>query len=210
VDEIVVVGGGGHAKVLIGILRKLSWHILGFTDPNPGVGSILGVPYLGDDDALRPLVAAHGHCRAVIGVGKTDTSSERMGLQSQIEALGFSLPVIISPTAVVNEEVEFGAGAAVFDAAVINSGTIIGPLCIVNTHSTVEHDCRLGDNVHVAPGVTLSGNVTIGDNCMVGAGSTVVHGMTICAGCLVGAGSAVVQDIRIPGTYAGNPAKRIR
>ena len=208
-DTVVVVGGGGHAKVLIGVLKKTPWYVLGYTDPRQGMGPILGVAYLGDDSLLPSLAAAHQGCRAVIGVGKTDASPARMRLQSDIGGLGFDLPVIASPAAVINEEVELGPGTVVFDGAVINSGTSMGMLCIVNTNSTVEHDCRLGDNVHVAPGATVSGGVTVGDHCMIGAGATVIHGITICSGCLVGAGAVVVRDIALPGTYVGNPARRL-
>jgi acetyltransferase-like isoleucine patch superfamily enzyme len=91
---------------------------------------------------------------------------------------------------------------------VINSGTKTGRGCIINTNSTVEHDCRLGDDVHVAPGAILSGGVTVGDQVMVGAGATVIQGVRIGPHCLVGAGSIVVRDLVEPGIYMGNPCKR--
>ena len=92
----------------------------------------------------------------------------------------------------------------------VNSGTVAGGLCILNTNSTVEHDCRLGDNVHVAPGATVSGGVTIADDCMIGAGSTIIQGVTVCPSCLIGAGSIVIKDLDIAGVYVGNPARRVR
>jgi sugar O-acyltransferase (sialic acid O-acetyltransferase NeuD family) len=209
VAEIVVIGGGGHAKVLISLLKKLGWEILGYTDEHDR-SSILGMPYLGDDSVLPGVLSSHRYCSAVIGLGKIDASSARVQLQREIRALGFDSPVVISPRAVVNEETELGVGTAVFDGAVVNSGTVTGGHCIVNTNSTVEHDCRLGENVHIAPGATVSGGVTIGDDCMIGAGSIVVQGVTVCPGCLVGAGATVVAGIDIPGVYVGNPARRIR
>jgi sugar O-acyltransferase (sialic acid O-acetyltransferase NeuD family) len=208
-DEIVVIGGGGHAKVLIAVLKKARRHVLGYTDPRD-VGLILGVAYLGADDVLPALLTAHPECQAVIGVGKIDGSPARMALQAQVGRLGFDFPVVVSPTAVVNEEVELGPGTAVFDGAIINSGSSIGSACILNTGSIIEHDCRLGDNVHVAPGAVLSGGVTIGDHCMVGVGATVSHGLRVAAGCLIGAGAVVIGNLEVAGTYAGNPAKRIR
>jgi UDP-perosamine 4-acetyltransferase len=206
--EIVVIGGGGHAKVLIAVLKKTPRHILGYTDPRDG-GPILGVAYLGGDDVLPGLRAAHPGCEAVIGVGKIDSSSARMGLQTQIGRLGFSFPAVVSSAAVVNEGVDLGPGTVVFDGVVVNSGASAGSACILNTGSIVEHDCRLGDNVHVAPGAVLSGGVTIGDDCMIGAGATVVHGVHVVPGCLVGAGAVVIGHVEVPGTYVGNPAKRI-
>ena len=208
-DKIVVIGGGGHAKVLVSVLKKLAWDVVGYTDPEER-GVILGVPRLGDDAVLTDLLRTHGRCEAIIGLGQIDTSPQRALLLERVEAMGFEVPVVVSPQAVVNDEVTLGPGTAVFDGAVVNSGTVTGRGCIVNTNSTLEHDCRLGDNVHVASGSTVSGGVTIGNNCMIGAGATVVQGVTICDDCLVGAGATVVRDIVVPGTYMGVPAERAR
>jgi sugar O-acyltransferase (sialic acid O-acetyltransferase NeuD family) len=205
VSEIVVIGGGGHAKVLISLLKKLEWSVLGYTDQRDR-GDILGGRYLGDDSDLGAILELHAGCAALVGVGKVDASDMRARLQRRAGALGFEVPAVASPRAVVNEGVELGAGTVVFDGAVVNSGATVGDLCILNTNCTVEHDCRLGENVHVAPGATLSGTTTIGDGCMIGAGATVIHGITICAGAVIGAGAVVVADITKPGVYAGNPA----
>lgn len=207
--EIVVIGGGGHARVLISLLKKLNWEIVGYTDGQDR-GLILGAPYLGDDAVLTGLLSTHQHCSAVVGLGKIDASAARAQLHREIRALGFDCPVVVSPRAVVNEEVELGAGTAVFDGAVVNSGTVAGSLCILNTNSTVEHDCRLGDNVHVAPGATVCGSVVIGNDCMIGSGSTIAQDATVCPSSLIGAGAIVVGDIDSPGVYVGNPARRIR
>lgn len=207
-DKIVVIGGGGHAKVLIGVLKKSMWEILGYTDAHDR-GDILGIPHIGDDGVLPEFLRKHEHCRAAVGLGKVDISSARNRLQQENQALGFVFPTIVSPAAVVNEEVELGPGTVVFDGAVVNSGAVIGKGCILNTSSTVEHDCRLGDNVHVAPGAVLSGGVTIGTDSMIGAGAVIIQGVTVCEGCLIGAGAIVLKDIVVPGTYVGNSAKRL-
>ena len=206
--EIVVVGGGGHAKVLIAVLKKLDWTVLGYTDQR-NLGLILGSRCLGDDAALGPILGEHEGCAAVIGVGKVDASSLRRRLHRQVLGLGFETPVVVSPSAVVNDEVVLGAGSVVIDGAVINSGARLGDLCIANSHSTVEHDCILGENVHIAPGAVLSGCAQIGDDCMVGAGATVIQGVKVCTGCVIGAGAVVIADIAEAGVYVGNPARRI-
>lgn len=208
-ERIVVIGGGGHAKVLISVLRKIPWDVVGYTDPQDR-GVILGVPYLGDDGVLREFARTDARYWGILGLGKLDTSSGRTHLQEEIEGLGFEFPVIVSPEAVVNDEVELGRGTTVFDGVVVNSGTVTGRTCIINTNSTVEHDCRLGDDVHIGPGATVSGGVTVESNCMIGAGANVIQGLSICPGCLIGAGATVIRDIDIPGVYGGNPANRIR
>jgi sugar O-acyltransferase (sialic acid O-acetyltransferase NeuD family) len=208
--EIVVVGGGGHGKVLISLLKKKTGcRILGYVDPHDR-GTVLAVPWLGDDAVLPVLLRRHSQCQAAIGVGRVDASSKRgYGLLARLEEMGFIVPAIVSPTAVVNEDVVLGAGSVVFDGAVVNSGTVTGRGCIMNTNCTVEHDCFLGYNVHIAPGSVLSGGVILGDNCMVGVGATIVQGVRIVADCLVGAGAVVVKDLDEPGMYVGNPARKL-
>lgn len=204
----MVVGGGGHAKVVIAALKQSGHHILGYTDQEDR-GAILSAPYLGTDAGLANILRAQGRCAAVVGVGKTDLAPRRMAIQSDVETLGFEFPVIVSRHAVVNEGVRLGPGTVVLDGVVVNSGTEVGRACILNTNSTVDHDCRLGDNVHVAPGATLSGGVVVGDNCMIGTGSSIIQGVRLCVDCVIGAGATVVNDVTAPGTYVGTPARRL-
>ncbi len=195
--------------MLISVIRKLPWTIAGYVDPRD-VGPVLGVPYAGIDDELPILLARHPGCAAAMGVGKVDASARRAEIQATAEALGYRFPTFASPDAVVNGEVELGAGTVVFDGAVVNPGVATGPICIVNTNATVEHDCRLGTNVHIGPGATVSGGVRIGDHTFVGAGAVIIHGVRIVAGCLIGAGTVVTDDLTEPGTYVGSPARKIR
>jgi UDP-perosamine 4-acetyltransferase len=191
------------------VLKKLGWAVAGYTDYGDA-GLILGAPWLGTDEVLAGLVAERPSRAALIGIGKVDTRSLRAEAQRRVERLGFILPAVVSPDAVVNEAVTLGAGTTVFDGSVVNSGAVIGDGCILNTGSIVEHDCILGHDVHVAPGATVSGGSRVGDHSMIGAGATVIHGVDICAGCLIGAGSVVTGDLTEPGVYGGAPARRIR
>lgn len=207
--RILTVGGGGHAKVVLGLLRRLPFEIVGYTD---GVdqGQILGVPWIGTDSKLPDLLVNSEVRQAALGVGKVDASHSRQLLGREIAAMGFHFPVVVSPAAIVNQEVVLGAGSVVCDGAVVNVGTSVGDFCIVNSNSVVEHDCRLGDNVHIAPGALLSGTAEVGDDCMIGVGATVLHRVRICGGTLIGAGSLVLRDITSPGVYAGNPLRRLQ
>ncbi len=208
--KIVVVGGGGHAKVLISVLRKLgTFDLVGYTDMQDR-GILLGVPFLGTDDVLRDLKKAHGSLAGVIGLGSVRVSDKRKQLWNMLIQGGLDLPAIVSPHAVVNEDVSIGGGTVVLDGAVINSGSRIGRNCVINTNSTVEHDCEIADHAHVASGATLGGGVKVGENSMVGAGATVIQGVSICPGCMVGAGAVVIKDIWEPGIYVGNPARELR
>jgi UDP-perosamine 4-acetyltransferase len=209
-DSIVVVGGGGHAKVLIGILRKLKRHnILGYTDPRDN-GTLHGAPYLGTDLELTALAARHGKLNAVLALGQVGLGKARCELWSRLPLSVLLFPPIVSPGAIVNEEALLGEGAVVMDGAVINIDVRVGRGVIVNTNSTIEHDAVLSDWVHVSPGATICGGATVGSHSMIGAGATVIEGITIADCCMVGAGATVVHDLSKEGVYVGSPARRIK
>jgi sugar O-acyltransferase (sialic acid O-acetyltransferase NeuD family) len=208
--EIVVVGGGGHAKVVISILRKLGRHrILGYTDLKDN-GALAGVPHLGSDHELAALAAASEALNVVVALGQVGLGERRHQLWMRVRSPALSFPSIVSPDAIVNEGVSVGEGVVVMDGAVISSGATIGRGAIVNTNSTIEHGVVLADWVHVASGATICGDVAVGCFSMIGAGATVIEGTEIVAGCIVGAGATVVNDLTEPGVYVGSPARRIK
>ncbi|MDO8505868.1 MAG: acetyltransferase [bacterium] len=208
-EKIVIIGGGGHAKVIASILKRLGiFKILGYTD-NENRGVLLGSPYLGTDGVLSKLKIQYKNCAAVLGVGYLGKGDLRERLIPRLVALRFTMPAIISPNAVVNEDVEIGEGSVVMGGVIMNSGTRIGRYAIINTHASIDHDCAVGDFVHIAPGVTLSGGVKVGARSLVGVGATVVQYKTIGERCIIGAGAVVTKDCFESGTYLGMPAKMI-
>ncbi len=204
--KIVVIGGGGHAKVIITILKRLNTFIIcGYTD-NEDKGDLLGIPYLGNDEKLGGLFLSGVRC-AVIGIGQIKSSATRKQIFNNLISIGFELPVIIAPSAIVNEYVSIGKGTVLMDGVIINTGTKIGEACIINTKASIDHDCKIGNFTHIAPGVTLSGDVRIGDNVLIGTGASVVQSRKIADNSIVAAGSAVTSFILTPGTYIGVPAR---
>jgi sugar O-acyltransferase (sialic acid O-acetyltransferase NeuD family) len=209
-EAIVVIGGGGHAKVVVSILRKQKrYRILGYSDPQDR-GVMAGVPYLGSDHELIGIAAGPEGLNAVLAVGQVGLGERRFALWTQLQSLNLIFPPIISPHAVVNEEVTIAEGAVVMDGTVINSGASVGRGAIANSNCTIEHDVVLREWVHVAPGATISGGAHVGRFSMVGAGATVIEGVKIADGCMVGAGAVVVDDLIEPGVYVGTPARRIK
>jgi sugar O-acyltransferase (sialic acid O-acetyltransferase NeuD family) len=208
-SEFIVIGGGGHARVVISILRKLKEHsVLGYTDGTDR-GSVMGAPYLGPDSSLPSMISGLRQPLAVLGVGQIGLGRARQELWDKLVACKVHFPSVLSPDAIVNPSVTGGEAATVMDGAVINCGVALGRGVIVNTNSTIEHDTVLGDWVHVAPGATVCGEVTIGPYSMIGAGATVIEGKKIAPCCVVGAGATVVHDLTEPGIYVGSPARRI-
>lgn len=207
---LIIVGGGGHAKVVIGTLKKLKmYQLLGYTDLKDK-GTVLGVSYLGSDLELADLATKHRRLTAALGVGQIGLGRLRSELWTRLQPLSLQFSPIVSPDAIVNEDVSVDDGAVIMDGAVVNYGTTLGLGAIVSTNSTVEHDAVIGSWSHIAPGATICGDVRVGDYSMVGAGATVIEGRKIAPCCIVGAGATVIKDLTEPGVYVGNPARRIR
>jgi UDP-perosamine 4-acetyltransferase len=203
--KIVVVGGGGHAKVVIEVLLAAGWEVVGFTDAGTPAGQAFGaVPCLGGDGAL-PAVRAAGVETAIIALGDNGLRSR---LAAAARGLGFALGNAVHPRACLSPSVQLGEGIAVMAGAVINAATAIGDGSIVNTGATVDHDNRIGAFVHIAPGSHLAGYVTVGDGALVGVGATVGRGRPLSIGerAVVGSGSVVIYDVPAGATVVGNPA----
>lgn len=208
-ENIVIIGGGGHTKVLISTIKKNNtYSIIGYTD-NINQGDILGVKYLGGDNILSELFNA-GTINAALGVGQVQLTRKRFEIIEKIKRIGFRFPQIISKNAIINESVLIGEGSQIFDGVIINSDSSIGDFTILNTNSTVEHDCQIGNYCHIATGAVLSGGIKLGDFCMVGSNAVLVQYREIVENSMIGAGAVVNRDIEVPGIYAGVPARKIR
>jgi sugar O-acyltransferase (sialic acid O-acetyltransferase NeuD family) len=203
----MIIGGGGHAKVVATLLKKHGdWNPIGYTDTT-NHGPLLGLPYLGTDDIIPELMRSHRMKNAVLGLGMVDLSKHRAEVIRKIKNFGLILPAIFSPQSIINESTVVGEGSLIMDGAILQPGVHIGCYSIINTGVVLDHDCTIGDQVHIAPGVSLSGGVKLGDNVLVGTGASIVQGLIVSDNVLVGAGAVVASDIQMPGTYVGVPAK---
>ncbi len=207
-EPVIVLGAGGHAKVLVDTLRRLAAEIVALVDAAPGgPGSVLGVPVLrGEETVLR---RDPEKIRLVNGIGSTGSTRKRAGVYQKFRERGYRFAAVVHPAAVVAGEVTIGEGVQIMAGAVIQPGCSIGADTIVNTGATVDHDCRIGDHVHIAPGATLSGGVVVGDGVHIGAGATVIQGVRLGAGSIVGAGAVVLKDVAAAATVVGVPAKEV-
>jgi len=209
VGKIVVVGGGGHAAVLIDLLKGLrGFTVIGYTD-NADRGKIFGVPYVGSDSALAALKKKHRKLAGALGIGKVAAHDKRIGIFANMRDAGLTLPAIVSPRAYVSKHAELAEGVVVMAGAVVQPRAKIGFGSIINTGAMVDHDCIIGIDVHVAPGAALSGAACVGDHCLIGVGSALVHAVKVGARCVVGAGAAVAEDCLEQGKYLGVPARKV-
>lgn len=200
---VVIIGGGGHAKVVIESLRASGHAVAAIVDADPTPREVLGVPVVGDDLKL-PALKEQGLSQLFVAIGD-NRLREKLGRKAQ--GLGFVLVNAIHPSAVISPSAKLGEGVAVMAGVAINADTDIGDLAIINTGAVVDHDGRLGVACHLGPACALAGGVTIGDRAFLGVGTRAIPGVTIGADTTVGAGGVVVRDLPEAVLAIGVPAK---
>lgn len=210
-EKIILIAGGGHCKVIIdAILKGKQYEIEGIVDPNIAIGKkILNIPVIANDDNLSDIYnrGIKNAFIAVGSIGNFSTIKRREEIHQQLKKIGFNLPAIVHPSAIIAKECSLDEGVFVAAGAVVNPGTRVGRNVIINTLSSVDHDCQIADLVHIAPRTTLSGEVTIGKFTHIGVGTVVNQGINIGCNCLIGSGSVVVKDINDNSKAFGNPCK---
>ncbi|WNL38491.1 acetyltransferase [Halomonas sp. PAMB 3232] len=193
---VILLGAGGHAKVVLDLLRFTGRTVIGVCDPilehKPG-GLWRGIPVLGGDNDLLSHVA--DTVELANGVGSLPGQSTRHNLHERIIALGYRFATLVHPSAVLSESAILGRGAQVMAGCVVQADVQIGEGTLVNTAAHIDHDCQLGRHVHIAPGAVLSGGIRIADNVHVGPNVTIIQGVTIGTGAIIGAGTTVLHDL---------------
>jgi len=201
---IIILGAGGHAKVVADILLSQGREVAGYLDDNPASWNTkpLNIPVLGSTDAFAEL-AIEG---IVIGIG-ANTIRQRLAAQ-----LGEDTPWCnaVHPQAIIAKSVKLGVGVVVAAGAIINPDTVIGDHVIINTAASVDHDCEIKAFCHIAPGTHLGGGVKVGQGTLIGIGATVHPYCTIGRNVIVGAGAVVVDDIPDDVTVVGVPARPLK
>lgn len=203
-EQIILIGGGGHARSVADSIRGLGkYEITGIIDRQPRKGEMSdGIPFIGADDDLQEIYDAGVH-HAFVAIGYMGRGHVREHIYENLKQIGFYIPYIADPSAVLAGNVKLGEGAYIGKRAVVNANADIGKLCIVNTGAIVEHDSQIGEFSHVAVGSVLCGQVRVGKGCLVGAGATVIQETFIGDGAIIGAGVTVRHNIEMGQTYYG-------
>ena len=202
--RIIVWGGGGHGHVVIDILRTLGgWSLAGVVDSvNPPGTLIMGVPVVGDADRL-PELRAQGIDNIVVAIGDC---AARAQMLRRARALDFQTPALIHPSCIVYPSAVIGPACVLCAASIVGAQTSLGDGVILNTRSLVDHDNRIGDCAHVAPGAVVCGFVSVGRETWIGAGAVVRDHLAIGDRVMIGAGAVVLKNVPDGQTVFGNPA----
>jgi UDP-perosamine 4-acetyltransferase len=206
--SLILLGTGGHAKVLLDTLVHQSHNILGITSPNSNFfnnDDLFNIPIIGDDDEI--FYYGTNSIYLVNGVGMMPGKNTRCKLYEKFKKQGYTFARVIHPSTILATDVELSAGVQIMAGSVIQNGVVIGENSIINTRVAIDHDSYIGKHVHLAPGATISGGVTIGEGTFVGAGSTIIQGIHISDHCIVAAGSVVTQNVPAGATVMGIPAR---
>ncbi len=206
---ILIMGAGGHGRVVAEAISASGQEVAGFLDPALSLQgtTIEGVTVLGDDTILAdwpPEKAA-----IAIGIGSTARTDARKAIYDRAKHQGYAIPVIIHPAAMVSVSAELSEGVQIMAGAIIQCRARIGENTICNSGTIIEHDCQIGRDCHVAPGVVLSGAVKVGEGSHIGTGAVVIQGVCIGRNVTVGAGAVVIRDVGDGETVVGNPARKL-
>lgn len=209
-EDILLIGGGGHCKSVIDTLTMTNnFNIIGIIDTKDKVGNkINSIDVIGEDKDLQKYYET-GIRYAFVTTGSIGDTSLRKKLIGKVVAAGFEIPVIIDPSAIVSKFSSIKSGTFIGKGVIINSHTEVGAYSIINSGAIIEHDCIIEKYCHIAPGTTMSGNVSIGENTHIGTNSTIIQSVSIGSNTLIGAGSVVISDIRSHKKAYGNPCKEI-
>ncbi len=173
-------GASGHGKVVKEILDDAGIEVKAFIDDDLSLSNFFGLPVLHNYDGCDPVI---------VSIGKCDIRKKI------VERLNCKFATAIHSSAIVSQSSKIAEGTVVMQGVVIQADVAVGKHCIINTKASIDHECVIEDFVHIAPGVTISGNVRVGSGTWIGVGSSIIQGVKIGKNCFVGAGSVIVKDV---------------
>lgn len=203
---VIIIGNGGHARVLVDILLLQKREIIGYTAPDEE-NNPYSITYLGGDEEI--LKYDPQEIELVNALGSISDTKPRANIFNFFKPKGFRFSTTIHPSAVISETATLGEGVQIMAGAVIQPFVNIADNTIVNTSTCIDHDCFIDKHCHIAPGCVLSGGIKIGEGTHIGTGAKIIQNISIGKNVLVGAGSLVLRDIGDNKKVYGNPAKEV-
>lgn len=207
---VFIISAGGHARVLLESLRQNSdIEVAGFLEVDK---KLIGEHFFDFSVFDQDIILKKYHPKDIFlvnGLGSVNIPDLRAKQFTQLKYLGFNFYSVIHPTCYYSNDVVIGEGAQLLARSTVLTGSRIGDNTIINTAASIDHDCEIGNHVHIAPGVVLSGSVKIDDNCHVGIGAKIIQGVHIGKNSLVAAGAVVISNVPENSRVAGVPAREM-
>lgn len=199
--EIVLIGMGGHSKVVKDIIElNGEFKVVGYLDDKFQEKSV-------SDGIIYDNLNSYRNYKENYFIITIGNNKIRKQIFEKLELPLSKYPKFIHPSAVIGSNVKIGYGTVVMANVVVNANTNVGNFCILNTMASIGHDVLIKDFAHISPNSTLTGGVQVGMATHIGAGSTVTPKVIIGDSTLVGAGSTVISNISNNMTVFGTPAK---
>lgn len=200
--KLLILGAGGHGKVVSEISQLMKqWEEIAFLDDREDISEVLGIPIVGKLADLPTLRDEYEYAFVAIG-----SNTARLKWTEKLSHHGFKIPILIHPSSTVSEKSSIEEGTVIMAGAVINPDARIGRSCIINTASTIDHDCILQGGVHTSPGANLGGTVKIGERTWICIGATIINNINIGCDSVIAAGAVVTKDVPSNALVAGVPA----
>jgi sugar O-acyltransferase (sialic acid O-acetyltransferase NeuD family) len=194
-NDVLVIGAGGHASVLLEMLIAQGTNVIGYISPLPAVNQKLFSDFHWfkcDDDILQ---FDKSNIKLVNGIGSLPGNTLRADFYSKYKKAGYCFETVVSRHAFVSKYAELAEGVQIMCGAIVQTGVSVGCNSIINTGAIIDHDASIGSNNHIAPGVTISGQVTSKENVHFGTGCSVIQLIKINENAVIGAGATITKNI---------------
>ena len=188
--KLAIIGAGGHGKVVGEIALLNQYDTINFFDDR--INEIKNFPFniIGNLESLKKSLKNYDNFFVAIG-----DNVSRCDKISWLKKEKKNLVNLIHPKSTVSKFSSIEAGSCLMANAVVNAGTNIKDGVIINTSSSIDHDCLIEDYAHISPNCSLSGNVKVGKFTHLGTGTSVHPGINIGQNVKTGIGSKIYKDI---------------
>lgn len=204
--DVIIIGAGGHAKVIADIVKSSGDNLVGFLDDNMDIqGNVIFEDKIVLGTTKEEDIEKYKDNYFIIGIG-----SNRVRKLISEKYPNLKYYTAIHPSSIIGSDVSINEGTVIMAGTIINTGTVVGKHCIVNTSSSLDHDNILEDYVHISPGSHLAGTVKISEGTWICAGVTIINNITIGKNNVIGAGATVIRNIvEENSTFIGVPVKKL-
>lgn len=200
---VIILGGGGHASVLVDILRLNSVQIIGVSDPAFQEGELIfrDIPVISDEVIIEKY--KNNKVSLINGIGPSPRSQHREIINEKFIDLGYEFSSVIHPSALIAKSAFLESGSQIMAGVIIQSRSTVSQNSVINTGSVIDHDCFIGKYSHIAPGAVICGNVKTGSSVFIGAGATVIENLSLDDKALVAAGTTLRKNLLKEEKYYG-------